>query len=218
MMMNCFCGMVDRRKAFSLISSRDHCQRSSPSRISDTPRAGFEPAQNLSSGLVESSCAVVITTTPRRHNDTSDVYYFKSPYTNNLSHHIENKHSKFCKDFCKGNFNIKLVFDPFKIKNYFSCNGPIPDYLKSFLVYKYTCASCSSSYIGETFRHLEIRIEEYIKEDNNSHIFKHLQSTTTCFDSYNSLSFKIIVETNSKFNFKIKKALHLYWTKPNLNE
>ena len=67
MMMNCFCGMVDWRKAFSLISSRNHCQRSSPSRISDTPRAGFEPAQSLSSGLVEWSCAVVITTTPRRH-------------------------------------------------------------------------------------------------------------------------------------------------------
>ena len=67
MMMNCFCGMVDRRKTFSLISSWDHCQRSSPSRISDTPRAGFEAAQNLSSGLVERSCAVVITTTPRSH-------------------------------------------------------------------------------------------------------------------------------------------------------
>ena len=48
-----FCGMVDRRKAFRLISSRDHCQRSSPSQISDTQQAGFEPAQNLSSGLVE---------------------------------------------------------------------------------------------------------------------------------------------------------------------
>ena len=48
-----FCGMVDRRKAISLISSRDYCQRSSPSRISDTPRAGFEPAQNISSGFVE---------------------------------------------------------------------------------------------------------------------------------------------------------------------
>ena len=67
MMMNCFCGMVDRRKTFSLISSRDHSQRSSPSRISDTPRAGFELAQNLSSGLVEWNCAVGITTTPRRH-------------------------------------------------------------------------------------------------------------------------------------------------------
>ena len=35
MMMNCFCGMVDRQKAFSLISSWDHCQRSSPLQISD---------------------------------------------------------------------------------------------------------------------------------------------------------------------------------------
>ena len=26
MMMNCFCGVLDRRKAFSPISSRDHCQ------------------------------------------------------------------------------------------------------------------------------------------------------------------------------------------------
>ena len=51
--MNCFCGMVDRRKSFSPISSRDHCQRSSPSRIPDTWQAGFELVQNLSSGLVE---------------------------------------------------------------------------------------------------------------------------------------------------------------------
>ena len=68
MMMNCFWGMVGRRKAFSLISSRNHCQRPSPSRISDTLRAGFEPAPNLRSGLVEWSCAVVITTTTRRHD------------------------------------------------------------------------------------------------------------------------------------------------------
>ena len=68
MMMNCFCGMVDRRKAFSFISSRNHCQRSPPSRIADTPQAEFKPAQNLSSGLVGWSCAVAITTTPRRHN------------------------------------------------------------------------------------------------------------------------------------------------------
>ena len=67
MMMNCFCGMVDRRKAFSLISSWDHCQRSSPSWTSDTLWTGFEPVHNLSSGLVEWSCAVVITTTPRHH-------------------------------------------------------------------------------------------------------------------------------------------------------
>ena len=48
MMMNCFCRMFDRRKVFGLISSRDHCQRSSTSLISDTSQAGFEPAQNPS--------------------------------------------------------------------------------------------------------------------------------------------------------------------------
>ena len=63
-LMNCFCDMVDRRNALSLISSRDHCQGSSPSRTSDTSQAGFEPVQNLSSGFVESICTVVITTTP----------------------------------------------------------------------------------------------------------------------------------------------------------
>ena len=53
LMMNCFCGVVDRRKA-------NHCRRSSPSRISNMPPARFGPDQNLSSGLVEWSCAVAI--------------------------------------------------------------------------------------------------------------------------------------------------------------
>ena len=52
-MMNCFCGMAEQQKVFSLISSRDHFQRSSPLQISDKLQAGFEPMQNLSSGSVE---------------------------------------------------------------------------------------------------------------------------------------------------------------------
>ena len=149
--------------------------------------------------------------------DTSYVDYFKLPCIGNLSHHIKNKLSKLCKEFCKENFNIKLVFSSFKIKNYFSYKDPILDNLKSFLVYKFTCASCSSSYIGETWRHFKTRIEEHIKKDNKSHIFKHLHSTATCFDSYNSLCFKIVDKANSKFDFKIKEALHVHWRKPNLN-
>ena len=110
-----------------------------------------------------------------------------------------------------------LVFNLFKINNYFSYKDPIPNDLKSFLVNKFTCASCSSGYIGETFRHFKTRIEEHIKKDNRSHIFKHLHSTATCFDSYNSLCFKIIDKTNSKFDLNIKEALHINWRKPKLN-
>ena len=63
--LNCFCSIVDRRKAFSLLSSQDHCQRSSPSQISDTLQAGFKPAQNLSWDSAEWSFSVAITIAPR---------------------------------------------------------------------------------------------------------------------------------------------------------
>ena len=91
MMMNCFCGMVDRRKAFGLISSRDHCQRSSPSRISDMPRVGFEPAQNLSPGAVEWSCAAAIITTPRRQKVMICWY-------DNILKRVPNGFLKVCED------------------------------------------------------------------------------------------------------------------------
>ena len=55
-----------------------------------------------------------------------------------------------------------------------------------------------------------------MKKVNKSHIFKHLHSTAICFHSYNSLSFKIIDKTNSKSDLKIKEALHINWSKPNL--
>ena len=77
--------------------------------------------------------------------------------------------------------------------------------MKSFLVYKFTCTSCSSNYIGETCRHFKTRIEEHIIKDNNSYVFKHLHSIATCFDSYNYLYFKITNKANSKFDLKLKK-------------
>ena len=40
-----------------------------------------------------------------------EVHYFNLPYIGKLSHHIENKLSKLRKEFCKENFNIKLVFN-----------------------------------------------------------------------------------------------------------
>ena len=78
--------------------------------------------------------------------------------------------------------------------------------MKSFVVYKFTCASCSCNYIDETCPHFKTRIEEDIKKDNESHIFIHLHSTETCFESYNSLCFKIIDKANPKYDLKIKEA------------
>ena len=90
----------------------------------------------------------------------------------------------------------------FKVLKYFSYKDPIPDDFKSFLVYKFTRASCISSYICDTCRHFKTRIEEHIKKDNKS-----LHSTATCFDSYNSLCFKIIDKANTKFDYSFCLSL-----------
>ena len=89
--------------------------------------------------------------------------------------------------------------------------------MKSFIAYKFTWANCSSSYIGETCCYFKIRIEEHVKKDKQSHIFKYIHSITPEFDSYDSLSFIIIVKANFKFDLKIKEPLHINWRKSNLN-
>ena len=93
----------------------------------------------------------------------------------------------------------------------------MPNNFKSFLVYKFTFASCCSSSIGETCRHFKTRIEKHIKNYNKSNIFKHLRSTATRFDSFKSLCFKIIDKVNLKFDLKIKEALDFNCKKPYLN-
>ena len=62
------------------------------------------------------------------------------------------------------------------MKNYFSYKDPTPDDLKSFLVYEFTCAGWSSSYIGEACHHFKTRIEKHVKKDNKSHIFGNINT------------------------------------------
>jgi len=105
----------------------------------------------------------------------------------------------------------------FKIKNHFSYKDFIPFNIKSFLVYKFVCTNCQVSYIGETTRHFQTRIEEHMKKDKQSHIFKHLSSNPDCLNKCNSDSFQIIDKAKNKFDLKIKEALHINWDKPKLN-
>ena len=89
--------------------------------------------------------------------------------------------------------------------------------MKSSIVCAFTCASCSRSYISENCRHFKTSIEENIKNDNKSQIFKQLHSTATCFEPYNFLPFKVIDKAYSEFDLKIQEVFHTNWRKPNLN-
>ena len=62
----------------------------------------------------------------------------------------------------------------------FDVQNPVPDGLRSRVVYKFACAGCNACYVGETARHFSKRAREHLASDRASHIFKHLQNSEHC--------------------------------------
>ena len=143
--------------------------------------------------------------------------FYKLPYIGKYSEQVQKKLSKICKQFCKDP-DLKIVFTSFKINNYFSTKDKTPYFLKSFLVYKFVCARCNSCYIGETCRHFKTRIDEHVKKDKKSNIYKHLNNNEECFSSFNSDCFSILDYAPTQFQVKIKEGMYIAWEKPNLNK
>ena len=81
-----------------------------------------------------------------------------------------------------------------------------------------SCASCNSCYVGETSRHLSTRIREHLNRDRSSHIFQYLQQSEACRSSRSAECFKVIDHATTKFQVKIKEALHISWEQPSLNK
>ena len=99
-----------------------------------------------------------------------------------------------------------------------SVKDPVPVELRSNVVYKFTCASCNSCYVGETSRHLLAHIREHLNRDRTSHIFQHLQQSEACRSSCSAECFKVIDHATTKFQVEIKEALHISWDQPSLNK
>ena len=154
--------------------------------------------------------------TTNEPNQTQQTRYFKLPYIGHNSRHTQRKLTNIIKHFCT-DIDIKLIFTTFKIKNIFSFKDPIPDLIKSMVVYQFTCAGCNSRYIGETSRHLTTRIREHTTTDKNSHIYRHFLNSPTCKNHYSPSCFKIIDSADTSFSLKIKEALHINKINPELN-
>ena len=129
-------------------------------------------------------------------------YYYKLPYLGRFSNVV---------------LDIKLVFTTFKLRNIFSVKDSVPRELRSRVIYKFTCACCNACYIGETGRHFSTRVREHLSLDKSSHIFKHLQSSERCHQSCSADCFEILDSAPTKFQLKLKEAMHINWEKPNLN-
>ncbi|XP_065671709.1 uncharacterized protein LOC136089584 [Hydra vulgaris] len=146
-----------------------------------------------------------------------NIRYFKLPYIGMYSNYTKKKISKIVHKYCK-DILIKLIFTTNKIQDCFCLKESLPKLLKSHVVYKFSCAGCNASYIGETSRHLATRINEHLKSDKQSHIFKHLNLSLNCKNLANCDSFEILDNAPNKHKLKIKEALHIKWESSSLNK
>ena len=105
----------------------------------------------------------------------------------------------------------------FKLRNLFSVKDSVPRELRSCVIYKFT-ACCNACYIGKTGGHFSTRVREQLSSDKSSHIFKHLLSSERYRQSCSADCSKILDSAPTKFQLKLKEAMHINWEKPNLNQ
>ena len=86
------------------------------------------------------------------------------------------------------------------------------------MIYKFTCACCNACYIGETGRHFFTLALEHLYLDKSSHIFKNFISSERCCQSCSADYFETLDFAPTKFQLKLKEAMHINWEKPNSNQ
>ena len=60
--------------------------------------------------------------------------------------------------FCK----LRVIFHTNnRPRNYFCFKDFVPETLRSRLIYKFSCGSCTASYIVKTYRHFKVRVSEH---------------------------------------------------------
>ena len=145
-------------------------------------------------------------------------WYFKLPFIGKCSKFTENKLQKLTKQFCREGTNIKIVFSTFKLASLFSTKDKVPYGLKSYVIYKFLCAGCNASYVGETYRHISTRTHEHLGTDKGSNIYRYLPKNPQCKSICDENCFSILDSTRTEYTLKLKEVMHIKWLKPSLNK
>ena len=145
----------------------------------------------------------------------TETKYFIVSFIGMHSKVTKNKLKNYVKNFAK---KVKLVFTSNKLCQTFTYKDSYPSVLSSKVVYKFVCASCNASYVGQTHWHLTTRIDEHFGKDKKSHIYQHLMSSADCLNACSRDCFSILDTARTKHQLRIKESLFISWLKPTLNK
>ena len=63
--------------------------------------------------------------------------------------------------------------------------------------------------LGETSRHLFTRVREHLCPGKNSHIFKHLEGSSSCKDASDESCFKVLDSGSTYNSLRNKEAFYI---------
>ena len=138
-----------------------------------------------------------------------NIRYFKLPFVEKFFKFTENKLQKLAKQFCKEVTNINIVFSTFKLACLFSNKAKLPHGLKSYVIYKFLCAGCNASYVGETYRHISTRNREHLETDKSSDIYQHLVKNPQCKSICYENCFSILDSERTKYTLILKDGIYI---------
>ena len=150
------------------------------------------------------------------------------PYLGKLSLEIRSRLKKYVSKHIS-NVKLMIIFrSQRRLKTLFKFKDSLPDELQSFIVYKFTCGACNSSYVGKTDRHRHIRWCEHLKlqpfrggpsKSKQKPTSVEIHKTTTGHETLYE-NFEVIGREKSRNTFflKIKESLLIKKLAPSLND
>ena len=147
-----------------------------------------------------------------------NIRYFKLPFIGKYSMTVKSKINDLVRKYCKS-IDVKLIFTTCKIRDSFSNKDRLTGFsYTTNVIYKYVCARCNASYVGETSRHLSKRINEHYNTDKKSHVYKHLKASLECQRACNEDCFSVLDRASTKHQLRIKEGMYIGWEQPTLNK
>ena len=124
--------------------------------------------------------------------------------------------------FCK----LRVIFQTNKrLKNYFRFKHFAPETIWPSLIYKFSCGSCTASYIGKTYRHFKIKVSEH--QGVSSTTDKPVKGTLSpsgrdhmlvCDHKIVHEDSKFLDDESNRYLLQLKESLFIKRDKPSLNK
>ena len=151
-------------------------------------------------------------------------FYIKLPFYDHIYFKLKNElYSLLHNSYPQLNFTF--VFIPnFSIGSFLTHKESLPPPLRSSIIYKYSCGTCNSTYVGSTTRQLAVRCDEHrgISPRTGMNLSSPSPSSirTHSYNKHHPIDpshFSIISQTNQSTDLKILESIYIASLKPSLN-